>query len=254
MDGLAFELSGQTAFFKKPDVNEYAYFTYSHIHKVALLGILGATLGLGGYLQQFDSIKRDGENTNNVFPEFYSVLHALQVAIVPHGDRGYFSKKIQAFNNGVGYASHEQGGNLIIRQQWLEHPHWTIYLARGEVDAEKYQLLQNMLCQHRTIFMPYLGTNDHPAVLNSVRVLELEPVQDPEGLDSLFSVQSAELATRGTYGEKAPFYFSEWMPVMLNQTTNHYVMEELVHTNKRIGKIIDKGRIYTCEQRNLFFI
>ncbi|MED4936392.1 CRISPR-associated protein Cas5 [Heyndrickxia coagulans] len=45
---LAFELRGRTAFFKKPDVNANIYFTYSHIHKIALLGMLGAILGLKG--------------------------------------------------------------------------------------------------------------------------------------------------------------------------------------------------------------
>ena len=39
METLKFTLTGQNAFFKKPDVNEYCYFTYGHIHKVALLGM-----------------------------------------------------------------------------------------------------------------------------------------------------------------------------------------------------------------------
>lgn len=41
MDAIKFTLRGNTAFFKKPDVNSYYYFTYGCIHKVALLGILG---------------------------------------------------------------------------------------------------------------------------------------------------------------------------------------------------------------------
>ena len=42
-------LKGRTAFFKKPDVNSYYYFTYDQIHKVVLLGIFGAILGYSGY-------------------------------------------------------------------------------------------------------------------------------------------------------------------------------------------------------------
>ena len=49
MDVLRFELSGKTAFFKKPDMNSYLYFTYGNIHKVALLGIFGAILGFFRY-------------------------------------------------------------------------------------------------------------------------------------------------------------------------------------------------------------
>ena len=42
MRALKFTLSGKNAFFKKPEVNAYFYFTYGQIHRVALLGILGA--------------------------------------------------------------------------------------------------------------------------------------------------------------------------------------------------------------------
>ena len=51
MEILRFTLSGRHAFFKKPEVNSYCYFTYGNIHKVALLGIFGAILGYGGYTQ-----------------------------------------------------------------------------------------------------------------------------------------------------------------------------------------------------------
>lgn len=34
MEAVKFTLSGRNAFFKKPEVNAYYYFTYSHIHKV----------------------------------------------------------------------------------------------------------------------------------------------------------------------------------------------------------------------------
>jgi CRISPR-associated protein Cas5h len=36
-------------FLKKPDINEGIYLTYNLLHKPALLGILGAVAGLGGY-------------------------------------------------------------------------------------------------------------------------------------------------------------------------------------------------------------
>ena len=47
MEILRFRLSGKNAFFKKPEVNTYCYFTYGNIHKVALLGMFGAILGYG---------------------------------------------------------------------------------------------------------------------------------------------------------------------------------------------------------------
>ena len=46
MKAVSFNLSGKFAHFKKPDVNSNVYFTYSHIHKVALLRVFGAILRL----------------------------------------------------------------------------------------------------------------------------------------------------------------------------------------------------------------
>ena len=39
MEAVRFTLSGRTAFFKKPEVNAYYYFTYSQNHKIALMGM-----------------------------------------------------------------------------------------------------------------------------------------------------------------------------------------------------------------------
>src|SRR5699024_7809318 len=98
MQVLKFALSGRTAFFKKPDVNAFYYFTYGNIHKIALLGIFGAILGYGGYNQQKES----------TYPEFYDKLKDIKISIVPKNDKGYISKKMQIFNNSVGYASKEK--------------------------------------------------------------------------------------------------------------------------------------------------
>lgn len=63
MQALKFTLSGKTAFFRRPEVNTYYYFTFGNIHKVALLGIFGAILGYQGYnntmnYQSFIKIER----------------------------------------------------------------------------------------------------------------------------------------------------------------------------------------------------
>ena len=89
MNSLKFTLKGKTAFFKIPEVNSVCYFTYGNIHKPALLGILGAVLGYGGYTQQ----KQNGSE----FPEYYEKLRDINISIVPLSRDGYFSKKIQKF-------------------------------------------------------------------------------------------------------------------------------------------------------------
>ena len=133
MEAVKFTLSGRNAFFKKPEVNAYYYFTYSHIHKVALLGIFGAILGYGGYAQKEWKKEKKGQSIEVDYPEFYEKLRHIKVSVVPKNERGYISKKVQIFNNSVGYASAEQGGNLIIKEQWLENPVWDIYVL---IDCE----------------------------------------------------------------------------------------------------------------------
>ena len=92
METVKFTLSGQTAFFKKPDVNEYCYFTYGHIHKVALLGMLGAIAGYKGYSAKRQAAKKSKTLIED-YPEFYEKLRQIKVAIVPKNDKGYIPKK-----------------------------------------------------------------------------------------------------------------------------------------------------------------
>ena len=150
MEAVRFTLSGRTAFFKKPEVNAYYYFTYSQIHKIALMGMFGAILGYGGYAQKNWQIMKKGQEIAVEYPEFYEKLHELKISIVPKNERGYIPKKVQIFNNSVGYASEEQGGNLIIKEQWLENPEWDIYVL---IDCDEAEKLAGFLEQSRCIII-----------------------------------------------------------------------------------------------------
>ena len=94
MEILKFKLSGKSAFFKKPEVNTYCYFTYGNIHRVALLGILGAILGYKGYSQMQDilSNKKKKGKLESSYPEFYEKLKDLKIAILPLNNKGIISK------------------------------------------------------------------------------------------------------------------------------------------------------------------
>lgn len=265
MRALRFELQGESAFFKKPDVNSYAYFTYSHIHKIALYGLLGAVIGLGGYAQQYrynqELAKHEKDNSSKrIFPEFYEVLQHAWISIVPHGDRGYFAKKIQIFNNTVGYASLEEGGVLNVREQWLERPHWSIYVAdnNGLPDGV-FDRLVDYIMNSKAEFMPYLGKNDHPASITSPALIQLDrPEREIRYIDSL---RSANIAPhpRGKIREREmQSYFKEYMPVALNEENNGYINEQLVFTNHEVDPASmsqhDLERLYMDERRTIYFI
>ena len=70
MKVLRFTLSGKHAFFIKPEVYKYYYITYGLIHRVALLGLLGAVMGYSVYAQ----IGQKKQTDVPEYPEFYQQL------------------------------------------------------------------------------------------------------------------------------------------------------------------------------------
>lgn len=246
MEILKFILSGESAFFKMPEVNSYYYFSYGNIHKVALMGMFGAILGYKGYAQM---------KKNDEYPEFYEKLRSLEIAVVPKkGSKGYLPKKIQCFNNSVGYASQEQGGNLIVKQQWLEKPWWEIYVKIQDQESEK---IKQAICRKSCIYIPYLGSNDHLADIGKVEIFEGTAVEEEEieQIDSLYPEFAAELENEfdeETDAEKGlPFQYMEFLPIGLQKTTHMYQMEKFIFTNKSV--ISHQSEIYRVNQKNIIF-
>ena len=273
MKAISFELSGKTACFRKPDVNQFAYFTYNNIHKVALLGLLGAIIGLGGYTKLHyqkellkEKIKGLKEKEKKVFekelskledkyPEFYEKLKELKISIVPLAPCGYFSKKIQVFNNSVGYASQEEGGNLIVREQWLENPAWQIMIL--DDGSKVYKRLKEYLLNKKSAFIPYLGKNDHPANIDEVKEVELKRelfvIDDEIYIDSLFP--KGEDLSLGWVREDidAPeFLFQEVSPVSLQKEYHFYEYKTMIFTSKAVDPI--PKDTYSYENKNYTFI
>lgn len=235
MKALKFTLKGKTAFFKVPEVNEYCYFTYGNIHKPVLLGMFGAILGYSGYNRQKQS---------EDYPEYYTKLHGLKISIVPESKHGYFYKKIQSFNNSVGYASGEQGGNLIVNEQWLENPCWTIYVQLGDKEALK---LVQMMRERKCVYIPYLGTNEHPAAIEDVQEIQLEKI-DAEGLQ----IQSLALSEKLQFDlEEMSFKYEEYLPLSLDKITNCYQIKKFILTDAPLEEA--DTEIYTDGEKNLAF-
>ncbi|MCR1810360.1 CRISPR-associated protein Cas5 [Sulfurospirillum sp. hDNRA2] len=268
MKALRFILSGKTACFRKPDVNVFAYFTYNNIHKPALLGMLGAIIGLGGHNQLFDKKKRlevelknsKGEEKKIVekklqevdkeLPQFYQELQHFKIAITPlaPSSNGYFNKKIQTFNNSVGYASDE--GNLIVREQWLENPVWQILILDDGSDV--FQKISEYLLGGKSVFIPYLGKNDHPAKIAEVKIVELLPFIKEQKLFSLFEEDKLKIAKSPSRGEPS-YFFKEVSPIRLNEQHHFYEYANLVFTNHKIENE-NVEDVFSYEGNNYAFI
>ena len=248
MRALKFTLSGKNAFFKKPEVNTYYYFTYGQIHKVALLGIFGAILGYNGYAQKKWTMPKKGQALLEEYPEFYEKLRQLKVSIVPRNEKGYIPKKVQQFNNSVGYASAELGGNLIVKEQWLENPMWDIYVL---LDCEEAQKLSDSLKENRCVFLPYLGKNDHRADIMNVRIVEMnETVCEDDQMSCLFPKEDGMIGLPEEE-EMDTFKYEEVLPISLNGYTNLYEYQKFCFTNFPVE--INKGTVYADGKRRLIF-
>jgi len=253
MKAVSFRLSGKTACFRKPDVNQFAYFSYNNIHKPALLGLLGAILGLGGYAQLSDknrALKRGALGYDDGFPEFYEKLKGLKVSIIPLAPYGYFSKKIQVFNNSVGYASREEGGNLIIREQWIEEPKWQIMILDN--GSKEYERLKEYLIDKKSVFVPYLGKNDHIANIDEVGEIELSNFIEKVKISSLFIENECEISGGKPRGELS-YFFKEVSPMRLQKDYHFYEYENLIFTNHKI-ELFKHSEIYSYDNKNYFFI
>lgn len=262
---LKFTLSGKTAFFKKPDVNTYLYFTYGNIHKVALLGMFGAILGYGGYnqMKKLNTSKKPSkeDDENSIFPEFYKKLQDLKISIVPNNEKGFIPKKVQTFNNSVGYASKEQGGNLIVKEQWLENPSWDIYVL---IDSEESERVSEYIVNRKAIYQPYLGKNDHYANITNIEVIEdneIIELNEVSKLNSLFPKKLFEVNLEDDEEEEdeseddiyeEAFKYEEQLPVGLDKETNMYILEGFLYTNMKVCGHNNVGT-YKVGERNIVF-
>jgi CRISPR-associated protein Cas5h len=238
MKALKFNLSGKTAFFKKPDVNQYAYYTYNNIHKIALLGVFGAIIGLKGYNQQ----------KKEKYPEFYEKLKDFKISIVPR--KKYFDKKIQIFNNTVGYASQEPNNILNVREQWLEEPEWDIYILENQ--SQEYEKIENFLLNKKTEYIPYLGKNDHSADIKDVEKVNLSKEEKINHIDSIFLEKICELGIY-PYDDENEYILKEKQPIKLNEMYNFYEFENTIYTNLEIEKLKNGSDVYTDGEKILYF-
>lgn len=225
MKALRFRLSGKTGFFKQPDVNTYLYYTYGQIHRVALLGLLGAIVGYKGY----------NEKGREKYPEFYKKLKDLKISIVSEGNDGIFDKKLQIFNNSTAFASNEEGGNLIVKQVWLENPSWLVYIL---LDNDQSKSIEEYILNKKTIFTPYLGTNYHMANISDCEIVDIEK-SNAKIINSLFWDEDFKLRLKSKI-----YKYEENLPFFLEEDTERYIRKKTLASNGEVRKKSDKDVIF----------
>jgi CRISPR-associated protein Cas5h len=248
MEAIKFNLSGMGATFKRPYINT-VQLTYTHIHKIALLGILGSVLGLGGYnTNEYDVPSKNKKPRK--YPEFYEKLNMLKISIIPEGN-GYIRQSKKNFTDTTGFSNN--GDTLIVKEKFLIEPKWAIYIQKGTTDIEVYEKLKQYLLTRQSVFEPYLGRNHYPASITEVELVELVEESDPYNIDSLFMARDFKFVDfEFTYIENE-FIFSEFAPVRLTPFLNYYDTEvEFILTNKPVEYIGEGTNVFFDDKNNKF--
>lgn len=242
MEVLKFNLWGLGAKFTRPHINSI-YSTYPHIHKVALLGMLGAIIGI-----EKSGVKKGDE------PNFYRELKNLKVAIVPK------KQKFSIVENMITETSYmfnkDKEGcptSFITYNEDLFRPSWDIYILSD--NSDKYKKIKEYIIEGKSHFIPCLGKNEFPGSIKEVEVLDCEEI-DPsyiETIDGLFPKESVELGIYENIDVKR-LYNHYFMPVALDDILHQYVEKCLVLTNNPIENIKNPENIKVCQDKTLYFL
>jgi CRISPR-associated protein Cas5h len=255
---ISFTIMAEKGFFKKPDINDFFYLTYNMIHKPAILGILGAIIGLDGYKE------------NEVFPEYYIKLKNIPVGIKPIGDeKGNFQKSIIYYTNTTGHANEgekkkgqkEPGATLQISEQTLIKPCYKIFLLL-DIKDENQKILYENIKNQKAEYLPYLGKNDYSLWWDKDEVKEYkwEKRENHETsylLSSIFIKENFALKNMKedsdkdfnlfdftTNDEEAKFAYFENLPVGFDENLFQYKYENIVYTNFKLDETVSLKNVF----------
>lgn len=238
---VSIDLCSDFGFFRKPDTNNTINLSYNMIHKPAVLGLLGAILGLGGYKKK------------DVLPDYYLKLKDLKIAIehLMH-DKGNFAKTAIKYTNTVGYAN--KGNNFLTEELTLVKPAYRIYLLLDESNELESKLLE-YLKNANAEFVPYFGKNEFTAwwTKESFKEYSFEiPIEDLEhevAIKSLFlksmNVKDNKETPYPVFGSmemvENTFVYFERLPDGFNEELMQYNLEDFAYTNFLIknSKVLD---------------
>ena len=244
---ISFIIKAEKGFLKKPDINDGIYLTYNMLHKPAILGILGAIIGLEGYKE------------NGVLPDYYKELKSIPIGIQPvNAEKGNFQKTKITYNNTTGMASNEAGGNLIITEQTLIEPSYKIYLLL-DLEKENEKKLYYNIKEQKAEYLPYLGKNDYSLWWDKaeVEVYEWELFKKNSNFrvstvfkkdEAIVNYIARAMGRRALAGQKNDFNYFERLPLSFNENLFQYNYADFAYTNTMLE---DEVKI---ESNNLYYI
>ncbi len=249
---ISIDLYADFGMLKKPDTNEPVYLTFNMLHKPALLGILGAIIGLEGF-------KEKGK-----LPEYYEKLKDLKIGIEPlKHENGNFQKTTLKYNNATGFANKADGNSgatLNIEEQFLIAPAYRCYFLLN-TENNNHQKIDTNLSNYYAEFLPYLGKNEFSVWWEDYR--EYNETKDfnfskEYKIGSLFykneavSNHIAKAIGRAMRKElKNRFVYFERLPVFYNEILFQYEYNDFVYTNARFNEKLKIEKLKIIDNQTL---
>lgn len=250
---VSIDLHSDFGFFRKPETNGTINLSYNMIHKPALLGILGAIIGLDGYKEK------------GVVPEYFKVLGGVKLAIEPlMHDKGNYAKTAIKYTNTVGYAN--KGTNFITEELTLINPAYRVYLLLDINNVYQVKLL-NYLKEVQCEYIPYFGKNEFTAWWSkkSFKEYEVEPANISKNDDgiiikSLFLKSFVLKENQGTpfvdlfsiANEETPYSYFERLPLGFNEDLMQYELQDFAYTTAPIKNANVLENLYLLREEDAY--
>lgn len=251
---ISIDLQADFGFFRKPDANSTINLSYNMLHKPALLGILGAIIGLEGY-KEFGKM-----------PEYYEKLKDMKIGIEPlNHEKGNFQKTVIKYSNTVGYAN--KGTTYLTEEATLIKPSYRVYLL---VDMENTDCakLYKYLKEGKSEFLPYFGKNEFYAWWESQEhgLQEYEYEQVAKATDS-FKIKTLLIKTTQTIKdqkeeamfdflnfdkEEATYLYFERLPVGFDEVLNQYELGDFAFTTFKLKPNTELENLFLIKKENFY--
>lgn len=223
------------------------------LHKPALLGILGAIIGLEGYQQLGKT------------PEYYEKLKDIKIGIEPlEHEKGNFQKTVIKYSNTIGYAN--KGATYLTEEATLIAPAYRCYLLL-DLDNKLQSVLYKYVKEGKSEFLPYFGKNEFYAWWNAnesfkeydfdpnreisesykIKTLFLKNKQSNQGVreEPFFDLLHSEQ-------EESNFLYFEILPIGFTKNPSQYITEAFVYTTFMLKPITVINSLYYLNKENYY--
>lgn len=231
---IAFDLWGDYAHFSHP-ATIYSSLSYPVPPKTALMGLLGAIIGLKEY-EKLSDIKYSVK-LNNALKKKTMIFNGIK-------------KALQRTNLELGYQ--DAGEKKQFYRELIYNPNYTIYLNLENLDDGLSSKIYDNIKNHKSAFTPYLGINFCIADFEFKKISSCSKISDETARISSFVLEKDFIFEKDNFEAKVSSYL---MPCSVEKNRifkdfKNFVIE--INSKKLFAK--NSGEIYEINGERFYFV